>query len=79
MRNSENKVVSVLPPVIFGIEVQGSSYLTFVALLLRLDTLDSVRGISGSLCAVAESPHPKKDTSKACKSLNIPAYCHKKL
>lgn len=58
-RNSENKVVSVLPPVKIVVEVQGSNYLTFVALLLRMDVLDSVKGISDSLWAVAESPHPK--------------------
>lgn len=54
-------MVSVLPPVKFGVEVRGSSYLTFVALLLRMDAQDSIRGmISDSLDAVAESPHPKK-------------------
>lgn len=77
-RNSENKVVSVLPPVKFGVEVQGSSYLTFVALLLRMDAVDSVRRISDSVQWLKVLIQKKK-TLKACKSFNIPAYFHKKL
>lgn len=41
-------------------EVQDSSHLNFIALLLREDALDSVRGTSDSLCAVAGSSHPIK-------------------
>lgn len=55
MRNSENKVLNVLPPAETGVEVQGSSYLLLLPCCWREDTLDGVGGISDSLCVVPGS------------------------